>query len=86
MRGLHVASSDGGEPFITAKRVSARPKIFGLLSGKLVIDQIEIEKPKARVVMQDGKLLNLAPNVPESPKKEGGSKRPPFSVVSISEK
>src|SRR5688500_1507155 len=52
MRGLHVAASDGGDPFITAKRVSARPKIFGLLAGKLVIDQIEIEKPKARVVLK----------------------------------
>lgn len=86
LRGLHVASSDGGDPFITARRVSARPKIFGLLAGRLVIDQIEIEKPKARVVLRDGKLQNLAPNIPESPKKKGeASKRPPFSVVSTSE-
>lgn len=84
MRNLRVEASDGGTPFVTARRVSARPKIFGLLSGKLVIDQIEIEQPKARVVLKDGKLQNLAPNLPETPKKEGPTK-PPFSVVSTSE-
>ncbi len=84
MRNLRVESSDGGTPFVTARRVSARPKIFGLLSGKLVIDQIEIEQPSARVVLEGGKLKNLALDLPETPKKEGPTK-PPFSVVSTSE-
>src|SRR5262249_11403283 len=52
---LQVDASDEGTPFLTAKRVSARPKIFGLLAGKVVIDQIEIEQPKARVVLKEGK-------------------------------
>ena len=85
MRNLRVDASDGGTPFITAHRVSARPKIFGLLSGKLVIDQIEIEQPKARVVLEGGKLKNLSPNLPETPKSEKKKSRPPFSVVSTSE-
>ena len=56
LRNLRVDASDGGTPFLTARRITARPKIFGLLAGKLVIDQVEIEQPNARVVMKDGKL------------------------------
>jgi translocation and assembly module TamB len=84
MRNIRVEASDGGTPFLTAKRATARPKIFGLLAGKLVIDQIEIEQPAARVVMKDGQLQNLALKLPSSPKKSGPLKAP-FSVVSASE-
>ena len=84
MRNIRVEASDGGTPFLTARRATARPKIFGLLAGKLVIDQIEIEQPNARVVMKGGKLENLALKLPEQPKKTGPFK-PPFSVVSASE-
>jgi translocation and assembly module TamB len=81
---LQVEASDGGTPFLTAKRATARPKIFGLLAGKVVIDQIEIEKPKARVVLEGGKLKNLALDIPDSPKSDKKTKAP-FSVVSMSE-
>ena len=84
LRNIRVESTDGGAPFLTARRASARPKIFGLLAGKLVIDQIEIEQPVARVVMKDGQLQNLALNLPKSEKKPGPLKAP-FSVVSASE-
>jgi translocation and assembly module TamB len=80
------ASDDNPVPFLTAKRATAKPKIFGLLAGKVVIDQIEVERPKARIVLQDGKLQNLKLDLPESPKDE--EKKPlkaPFSVVSTSE-
>src|SRR5262245_961482 len=82
-RDLRVAASDGQGPFLTARRAAARPKIFGLLAGKLLIDEIEIEAPKARVVVRDGKLANLA--LPEQKKSSGGTSRAPFSVVSASE-
>jgi len=84
LSNLKVASTDGGGPFLTARRVTARPKIFGLLAGKVTIDQIEIEEPRARVVMRDGKLQNLKLDLPES-KDTGPMKRPPFSVVSASD-
>ncbi|MDB4938598.1 MAG: hypothetical protein JWP87_5570 [Labilithrix sp.] len=84
MRNVRVEASDGGSPFLTAKRATARPKIFGLLAGKLVIDQIEIEQPSARVVMKDGQLQNLALKLPASDNKSGPIKAP-FSVVSASE-
>lgn len=85
LRDLRIEASDGKAPFLTAKRVTLRPKIFGLLSGKVAIDQIEIEQPKARVVIEGGKLGNLALNLPEAPKKKAGPTKPPFSVVSANE-
>jgi len=84
LRDIRVESSDGGEPLLTAKSATARPRIFGLLAGKLMIDQIEIDRPKVRVVLKDGKLQNLKLDLPDSPKKDGPTK-PPFSVVSTSE-
>lgn len=84
LRNLRVEATDGGTPFLTARRASARPKIFGLLAGKLVIDQIEIEQPRARIVLKDGALQNLSLNLPEQPKREGPFKAP-FSVVSASD-
>lgn len=83
LENVRVESSDGGTPFLTARRATAKPKIFGLLAGKVVIDQIEIEEPKARVVLEDGKLQNLALNLPESAPPSEKSKAP-FSVVSTS--
>ncbi|MDF2692859.1 MAG: hypothetical protein K0S65_1242, partial [Labilithrix sp.] len=84
LKDIQVEASDGGTPFLTAKRATARPKIFGLLAGKVVIDQIEIERPKARVVLADGKLKNLDLHLPESPPSDKKTKAP-FSVVSMSE-
>ncbi len=84
LSNLRVEATDGGTPFFAARRVSARPKIFGLLAGKVVIDQIEIERPSLRAVVRDGKLQNLAVELPES-KKDDAPSKPPFSVVSASE-
>jgi translocation and assembly module TamB len=84
LRNIRVEATDGGTPFLTARRASARPKIFGLLAGKLVIDQVEIEQPTTRIVIKDGQLQNLALKLPASEKKAGPLKAP-FSVVSASE-
>ncbi len=84
LRNLRVESTDQGGPFLTARRATVRPRIFGLIAGKLMIDQIEIEQPEARVVLRDGKLVNLNLDLPESTDTEP-MKRLPFSVVSASE-
>lgn len=85
LRNVRVEASDGGTPFLTARKATARPKIFGLLAGKLVIDQIEVDKPNARVVIENGKLANLALKLPESESKSDKPFKAPFSVVSASE-
>lgn len=84
LANVRVASSDGGPPALTSTRISARPKIFGLLAGKVVIDEIEIQQPKVRLVLEDGKLKNLKLDLPES-KDDGKPMKAPFSVVSTSE-
>ena len=84
LRNLRVESTDGQGPFLTARRATARPKIFGLLAGKLVIDEIEIVQPSARIVLIGGELKNLDLKLPET-KRSDGSTKPPFSVISTSE-
>ena len=42
---VRVDSTDGGLPALVADRVSARPKLFALLAGKLVIDQSRSTRP-----------------------------------------
>lgn len=85
LTNIRVDASDGGTPFLTAARATARPKIFGLLAGKLVIDQIEVLEPHARVVLKEGKLQNLKLELPASGPKSDKKTRAPFSVVSTSE-
>jgi len=84
LRNVRVEATDGGTPFLTAPRAMARPKLFGLLAGKVVIDQIEVEQPHARMVLKGGQLQNLALKLPETPKRKEPMKAP-FSVVSASE-
>lgn len=48
LSNIRVNASDGGEPVLTAKKATARPKIFGLMAGKLMINQIEVEAAGAR--------------------------------------
>ena len=84
LRNLRVEASDGGTPFLTARRATARPRIFGLLAGKVVIDQVEIEQPAARVVLKGGELQNLALKILKTEASNGPLKAP-FSVVSASE-
>ncbi len=84
LRNVRVASSDGGAPALTSTRITARPKIFGLLAGKVVIDEVEIQQPKVRLVLENGKIQNLKLDLPES-KDDGKPMKAPFSVVSTSE-
>jgi translocation and assembly module TamB len=84
LKNLSVQSSDGGSPMLSSERVSIRPRFFALLSGKLGIDQIEVDAPKVRVVLRNGKLANLDVKLPES-KAEGGPFHAPFNVISIAD-
>jgi translocation and assembly module TamB len=79
-----VRSSDGGEPFLTTRLARVRPKLFALLSGKLRIDEVVVESPRVRAVIRDGKLANLAVELPKS-ETPSGPLRLPFDVFSISD-
>jgi translocation and assembly module TamB len=81
---LNVASTDGGSPALSAPRASVRPRFFALLSGKLAIDQIEVDAPTIRLDIQGGRVRNLDIRLP----KASGAHtvvRAPFSVFSIAD-
>jgi translocation and assembly module TamB len=79
---IRLDSSDGKGPALTSDRVTARPRLFALLSGKLLLDQIEVDEPRIRVVMKDGELQNVPLKLPKA-SKEKKPFRAPFSVVAV---
>ncbi len=81
LNDVRVDSSDRPTPFLTANRVSARPRFFPLLSGKLTIEQVDVDSPSALVIIRDGKLVNLKPDFPKS---SASDTRLPFGGISVS--
>jgi translocation and assembly module TamB len=84
LTNLKVDSTDGGGPALVSPRTSARPRLFALLSGKLAIDQIEVDAPAIRLDVREGQIMNLAVRMPAKSK----SDRPvsaPFSVVTVAD-
>ena len=82
---VRVDATDGGSPALTARRVTVKPKLFGLLSGKIGIDQIEVDTPRVRVVIEGGALKNLAVKLPEKKKESSGPFHAPFRTVSVTD-
>lgn len=85
LRDVRIESSDGGPPALLAQRLVVRPKLFGLLAGKVAIDQVSIERPTVRVVLEKGELKNLAIKLPESDKTASGPFHAPFKAIAITE-
>ena len=71
MENVEVPSNDGGKPFLAARTVLARPRLFSLLAGKLDFGEVEIEEPRVRAVITDGKLENLDYKLPETAESDG---------------
>jgi translocation and assembly module TamB len=83
---LVVPASDGGSPALLAESVSVAPRVFALFGGRLDLGEIEINRPRARVVVKDGKVTNVSYRLPE--RKTSSPSRPqrvPFSALSINE-
>jgi translocation and assembly module TamB len=86
LTNLVVAANDGGGPALQVEEVSVRPRVFSLLAGKLDFGDIEIESPKARLVLADGRVKNVNYRVPKATGPGATpSKRAPFSSLSVSE-
>jgi translocation and assembly module TamB len=81
---LLVPASDGGGPALQVSRIAVTPRIFSLLSGKLDAGDVEVDGPRARLVIQGGKVRNLDYRLPELPKtKRAPSKQAPFGSLSV---
>ncbi|HET9954650.1 MAG TPA: translocation/assembly module TamB domain-containing protein [Polyangiaceae bacterium] len=82
---LRVPASDGGSPALEVEKVIVTPRIFSLLAGRLDVGNVEIESPRARLVLRDGKLTNVKYTLKPSKGSPKPSKEAPFSALSVSE-
>jgi translocation and assembly module TamB len=85
LHDLTLPSSDGGAPFLVAESASVRPRFFSLLAGRFDVGEVEIQRPKARVVLRGGKLANLAYRLPETRAPSKKVTRAPFGSLGITE-
>src|SRR5580704_14457358 len=79
---VRVEATDGGSPAVECERVRVRPRIFALLAGKVAIDAIELDEPRVRAEVRDGKVTNL--KLPETT----GSSGPfhaPFTAFAVTD-
>src|SRR4051812_32232400 len=53
---LVVPASDGGSPALSVGRVAVTPRVFSLLAGRLDAGDVEIERPRARLVLEHGRI------------------------------
>jgi translocation and assembly module TamB len=86
LTNVRVESTDGGAPAVVAPQIIAKPKLFALLSGKVIIDQLELDAPKIRLVYATSEVKNLGFKIPTT--KADSKKEPfhaPFSVVSLTD-
>jgi translocation and assembly module TamB len=80
---VRVESSDGGPAALECASIRVRPKLFGLLAGKILIDQVELNEPRVRVVVREGKLENLA--LKEGGVSSHGPLHAPFNTFSVTD-
>ena len=60
VKNLVVPSNDGGTPVAEIDRVQVVPRPFALLGGRVDAGDVEIDRPRLRVVLDDGRIKNLA--------------------------
>lgn len=84
VRDIEIASTDPKKPFakIGEARVTLRP--FALLSGRVVLDTIEVIAPDVDADIMDGQLVNLPLHLkPHPPSPKTNAIEPPFRTVAV---
>ncbi len=79
-----VEGSDGLGAALTAARIAVRPRLFSLMAGRLDAGHIEIDAPRARVVVRDGEVANVSYRLPKTPAR-GPLRHAPFASVAITD-
>ena len=75
---VQVASTDGTDPAIVADRMTLRPRFFSLLQGRVNAGDIEVDRPRVRLVVRDGKVVNLDVKLRSQPEPEAPPNALPF--------
>ncbi len=83
VRDIEVASTAPGRPFARVReaRVTLRP--FALLSGRVVVDMVELDSPNVDVELVDGKPVNLPLHLKPHPATKTEGTEPPFRVIAV---
>ncbi len=82
LRNLTVYERDGKEPFVSLKEASLRYQILPLLSRRLVVDEIVLDKPDIHVVRYSDGSFNFTDLLKkELPKTAESEKKTPFSFA-----
>ena len=81
---VRVESRDEGPAALECDRIAIRPRLFALLAGKLAIDQVDLEGPRVRAVVRDGKVTNLAIPSRDNSRREGPL-HAPFNTFSVTD-
>lgn len=84
VRSVEIASNDGTAPAITAERITLRPRFFSLIQGRLNAGDIEVDRPRARLVVRNGKIENLDLHT-RSTSPDRPSASPPFVSVAVND-
>ncbi|HEV8245127.1 MAG TPA: hypothetical protein VGP93_05140, partial [Polyangiaceae bacterium] len=82
---LVVPASDGGEPALRVESVSASPRVFSLLAGTLDLGDIELHRPRARLVFKDSKLVNVKYRLPQHKGQGTKNEETPFFTLAVTE-
>lgn len=82
---LVVPASDGGTPALSVERVSVTPRLFSLLAGRLDIGDVEVESPRARLVIEKGEIKNVRYRLPKTQAKKNKTTSSPFGTVSVND-
>lgn len=85
LRNVVVSASDGGSPALTVRRMAVTPRLFSLLAGRFDAGDIEVDEPRARVVVKDGKVLNVAYRLPETKGESKPLERAPFTSLALTD-
>jgi translocation and assembly module TamB len=85
LRDVRVASTTPGVPLFASDRVRAHPRLFALLAGRLIIEQIEVDAPRANIVLREGKLANAPFELPKSDDDKREPFHAPFAARAITE-
>ncbi len=85
MEEISVPSTDGGPPALTADSISISPRVFSLLAGRLDVGDIEIESPRARLVMEGGSIKNVRYRLPKTDAEATSLQRAPFSSLAVND-
>jgi translocation and assembly module TamB len=85
VKNLIVPANDGGSPAVAIDRVQIVPRPFALLGGRIDAGDVEIERPRVRVVLDGDRVTNVRYRLPPSPADSKPLTESPFRSVSITQ-